>query len=154
MNYKDIKASIAATIESYLDGGQSREQAEHNVLDACVGMFERKKLGFMDLKYAFQVTGYDFSGKLAETMEGIKAAIRSENGFDELIEAGMECGKTEAQVAEQIIQISYEAFQKGDIKEPEKLDVFLWSLGYRLTDGFLLANPETQKAKIAYVLDN
>lgn len=154
MKYADIKNATISMVQEYMDQGSTQEEAEMHVLKAGVAMFNDQKIGFIDLKYMFQILGYDFSGELAKTMEDIKKAIRLDYGLTDIIRGEMKSGKTKKEATEDAIRVAYEAFQEGKIEEPELLDMVLWSLGYRLTDEFLSKSLADMKQKILYQEDN
>ena len=154
MKYKDIKEVVRSMVAEHMANGCDEEQAEFRVLNAGIAMFNEQKIGFIDLKYIFQILGYDFSGDLAKTMEDIKKAIRLDYGLTDIIRGEMKSGKSKKEATEDAIRIAYEAFQEGKIEEPELLDMVLWSLGYRLTEEFLTSDPEEMKKKLLYEEDN
>ena len=141
-------------VQEYMDQGSTQEEAETRVLKAGVAMFNDQKIGFIDLKYMFQILGYDFSGELAKTMEDIKKAIRMDYGLTDIIRGEMKSGKTKKEATEDAIRVAYEAFQEGKIEEPELLDMVLWSLGYRLTEEFLTSEEKEMKKQIFYEEDS
>lgn len=149
MKYTDIKNATISMVQEYIDQGSTQDEAETRVLKAGIAMFQDQKIGFIDLKYIFQILGYDFSGELAKTMEDIKKAIRMDYGIADIIRGEMKSGKTKKEATEDAIRVAYEAFQEGKIEEPELLDMVLWSLGYRLTEGFF-DRPELMKKRIEY----
>ena len=141
-------------VAEHIGNGCSQEEAESRVLKAGIAMFNEQKIGFIDLKYIFQILGYDFSGDLAKTMDDIKKAIRVDYGITDIVRGEMKSGKTKKQATEDAIRVAYEAFQDGKIEEPELLDMVLWSLGYRLTESFLLSEESEMKKQIFYEEDS
>ena len=141
-------------VQEYVDSGYTKDQAEAHVLEGAVALFNQQKIGFIDLKYFYQILGYDFSGELAKTMEDIKKAVRMDYGLTDIIRGEMKSGKSKKEATEDAIRVAYESFQEGNIEEPELLDMLLWSLGYRLTEEFLSMELEQMKQKILYEEDN
>ena len=154
MKYSDIKASIETTLQGYLEEGMSQEEAEARILKASIAMFGEQKLGFIDLKYVYQILGYDFHGDLASQMDDIKKAIRLDYGLADIIRGAMKSGKSNQEARLDAVRIAYEAFQADKIEEPELLDMVLWSLGYRLKEEFLLLDDQAQKQELLYEEDN
>ncbi|MDY6393183.1 MAG: hypothetical protein SPL80_10170 [Bacilli bacterium] len=153
MKYKDIKEAVASMVAEHMKNGCNRDEAETRVAKASIAMFKDKKIGFMDLKYIFQILNFDFSGELAKTMEDIKKAIRVDYGITDIIRGEMKSGKTKKEATEDAIRVAYEAFREGKIEEPELLDMVLWSMGYRLTETFLLSKNQEQKNELFYEMD-
>ena len=154
MKYKDVKEAVTSMVAEHIGNGCNQEEAESRVLKASIAMFNEQKIGFIDLKYIFQILGYDFSGDLAKTMDDIKKAIRVDYGITDIVRGEMKSGKTKKQATEDAIRVAYEAFQDGKIEEPELLDMVLWSLGYRLTEEFLSLDLEQMKQKLLYEEDD
>ena len=153
MKYKDVKAAVAFMVAEHISNGCNQEEAESRVLHASIAMFKEQKIGFIDLKYIFQILGYDFSGDLAKTMEDIKKAIRVDYGITDIVRGEMKSGKTKKQATEDAIRVAYEAFQEGKIEEPELLDMVLWSLGHRLKEQFFIDYYQGKKPKLEYEED-
>ena len=154
MKYKDIKSAVTKMVAEHQRNGANLEEAESRVLKASVAMFNDQKMGFMDLKYIFQILDYDYSGDLKKTMEDIKKVVRLDYGLSDIILGEMKSGKTKKEATLDAIRVAYESFQAGKVEEPELLDMILWSLGYRLTEGFLLSPLDKMKEKIEYEEDN
>ena len=85
MKYKDVKEAVTSMVAEHIGNGCNQEEAESRVLKASIAMFNEQKIGFIDLKYIFQILGYDFSGDLAKTMDDIKKAIRVDYGITDIV---------------------------------------------------------------------
>ena len=153
MKYVEVKMVVEEQLEKYLSQGYDQSQAETHILEVATAMFREEKIGFMDLKYFFQILGYEFPDGLRQTMEDIKKAICLDYGLLDIIRSEMKSGKTRQEAVEVVIRSAYESFQNGGIEEPELLDMVLWALGYRLSDGFFEMSPEQMKKKLLYEKD-
>ena len=154
MKYIGVKEAVTSMVAEHMTNGCNQEEAESRVLKASIAMFNEQKIGFIDLKYIFQILGYDFSGDLAKTMDDIKKAIRVDYGITDIVRGEMKSGKTKKQAVEDAIRVAYEAFQEGKIEEPELLDMVLWSLGFKLSDKFFYLTPEEQKTNLLFEEDS
>ncbi len=154
MKYQDVKTVVTAQVQKHMANGMDQEEAEAKVLRSATTMFYDKKIGFIDLKYMFQILGYDFSDDLSKLMEDFKKSIRMNYGLTDIIRNEMKAGKSKEETNKVAIRLSFEAFQQGKIEEPEELDALLWALGYRLKEDFFALDRKTMKKTIDYEVDD
>ena len=154
MQYKAIKESTLLSIQDRMKRGETKEEAEGNIIKAAISLFKQEKIGFIDLKYVYQILEYDYAGEIADIMNDLKKAIRTEYGLNEIVHGEMKAGKSEEDAKKDAIRLAHESYRNGDIENVELLDMILWSLGYRLKEETLLADRKTISNGIAYECDD
>ena len=153
MKYIEIKNIIASMFMKASEHGVPVDLAKAEVLESCTDMFHKQNIGYMDLKYAFQILRSEYSEELNKLMQDIKRGILLDYGINDIVRGEMRAGASRDDAVIDAIRIAYESFRAGKIGTPEQLDSILWALGYRLTEEFLLSSDERMKQGILYEED-
>lgn len=154
MNYLEIKKTFLGLVKQGMKEGKTQEQAEQKVLMVTMSLLDEQKLGVSEVIIVFRVLNYEFIGELGEKMEKCKKVIRKDYHIDEAIKSYRDIGLSEHAAILNVIREIYDWFDEGKIESPELVNLYLWTMGYRLKEKFFEDYYAGKKPELSYEEDD